>query len=95
VAESPAARALREGEPIDLNRASARDLQLLPGIGPKLAARVTRNRRQAGPFENVEDMARVRGIGPKTIARLKSLVRTPVDASVAGDQTADAGAPGP
>lgn len=80
--ESAAARALREGRPIDVNAASAEDLRLLPGIGPALSARIVASRREQGPFSSVEALRRVRGIGPKTVARLAPLLR--VDRPAAG-----------
>lgn len=74
--ESAAARALREGRPVDVNRASARDLELLPRIGPALAGRIVESREAEGPFEEPEDLARVRGIGPRTVERLRRFVVT-------------------
>ena len=73
---SPAARALRRGEPMDLNAATAADLMLLPRIGPRLAERILSDRQANGPYATLEDLARVRGIGPKTVARLRPLLRT-------------------
>lgn len=72
--ESEAARALREGRPVDLNRASEDDLRLLPRIGPALASRIAASRRQEGPFRSVDDLRRVRGIGPRTLDRLRPLL---------------------
>ena len=60
--------------PTDLNRATAADLEALPGIGPVLAERIVASRAQAGPFASVDDLKRVRGIGPATTARLRPLV---------------------
>ncbi len=69
--ESAAALALRDGDGIDLNTASAADLQLLPRIGPALSARIL----DARPFRTVDDLTRVRGIGDRTLVRLRPLVR--------------------
>lgn len=81
VVESAAARDLREGRRIDLNRASLEDLTLLPRIGPALAGRIVEDRTKNGPLERVEDLVRVRGIGPKMLERLRPLVRVdPKDA---------------
>ncbi len=68
---TPAADPLARGEPLDLNAASAADLELLPGIGPTLAARVVEDRAASGPFGSVEELTRVRGIGPRTLERLR------------------------
>lgn len=55
---------------IDVNRASADELQRLPGIGPKMSQRIVDERRK-GLFKAVEDLRRVPGIGPKTLERLR------------------------
>jgi competence protein ComEA len=60
-------------EPIDLNRATAEQLQKLPGVGPKLAQRILDERAKA-PFKSVEELRRVGGIGPKTLAKLRPFV---------------------
>jgi competence protein ComEA len=55
---------------LDLNRASADELEGLPGIGPKTAQRILEDRRMRGRFRKASDLTRVKGIGPKTLARL-------------------------
>ncbi len=62
-----------EAGPIALNAASADELQRLPAIGPKTAARIVQYRRQHGPFETLEDLQLVRGVGPRTIEKLRPL----------------------
>lgn len=59
--------------PININTATADELQRLPGIGPTLAQRII-EARQIEPFRNVDDLRKVRGIGPKTLQRLRPLV---------------------
>ncbi len=61
--------------PIAINRASARELEALPRVGPVLAARIVAYRDAHGPFHGAGDLERVPGIGPRTAARLASLVR--------------------
>lgn len=56
-----------------LSTAGADSLDMLPGIGPVLAARLIAAREQHGAFRSWDDVDRVRGVGPKTIERLKSL----------------------
>jgi competence protein ComEA len=56
---------------IDLNHATAADLEALPGIGPKLAQRVIEHRRSHGPFTKAEDLRLVKGIGHKKFDRLR------------------------
>ncbi|MFH1765007.1 MAG: helix-hairpin-helix domain-containing protein [Gemmatimonadota bacterium] len=62
------------GTRVDLNRASSEELQSLPGIGPALAQRILDSRRQDGPFQTPDDLLRVRGVGPATLARIRALV---------------------
>lgn len=59
---------------ININTASAAELELLPGIGPVLAQRIIADRDANGQFRNLDDLQRVRGIGPRTIERLRDLV---------------------
>lgn len=59
---------------LDLNRADTLALQALPGVGPALARRIVAARRDA-PFRTVEDLGRVKGIGPATLERLRPHVR--------------------
>jgi competence protein ComEA len=60
--------------PVDLNRATAADLESLPGIGPALAERIVEHRTARGPFARVEDLLDVPGIGEATLAVLAPLV---------------------
>jgi competence protein ComEA len=66
--------------PIDINRATAAELQQLPGIGPKRAQRIVDERRKQ-PFGSVEDLRRVPGIGPKILERLRPYVNLEKDAA--------------
>jgi competence ComEA-like helix-hairpin-helix protein len=70
-----AVRALRAGEPLELNTAAVGDLQLLPGVGPKLAQRIVDERERRGGFHNIEQLSEVKGVGPQTLAHIRSLVR--------------------
>jgi competence ComEA-like helix-hairpin-helix protein len=63
------------GGPVDVNRASAAELEALPGVGPALAARMVEWRAKNGGFASAEDLAKVPGIGPAKLARLRPLVR--------------------
>ena len=56
-----------ESAPIDVNRATLDDLISLPGIGPALAQRIIDYRSEHGPFQSVDELERVSGIGPLTI----------------------------
>ncbi len=66
--------AINGGGPIDLNRASANQLQSLPGIGPALSAAIVEFREGNGPFTTVDDIVEVPRIGPKTLASIRELV---------------------
>lgn len=57
-------------QPVDLNRATEEELRRLPGIGPVLAGRIMEARR-AEAFRRVDDLRRVRGIGAKTLEKLR------------------------
>ena len=59
---------------IDVNAADAEALDALPGIGPVYAARIVEYREAHGPFEKAEDLAAVKGIGPKTVEKLRPYV---------------------
>lgn len=59
-----------ETGPLDLNRATAAELEKLPGIGPVLAKRIVEWRETHGPFQSVQDLLKVPGIGPKTLEGL-------------------------
>lgn len=60
---------------IDINRASWVEFAQLPRIGRTLAERIVEDRERNGPFESIDDLQRVRGIGPKTIERLRPLLK--------------------
>ena len=62
--------------PIDVNRASAEELDGLPGVGPATAAAIVTERERNGPFVDVDDLDRVPGIGPAKLAALRDLVTT-------------------
>jgi competence protein ComEA len=59
---------------LNLNTATAADLETLPGIGPALAERIVAHRLEHGPFADVEDIMDVRGIGPAIYDQIKDLV---------------------
>lgn len=63
------------GGRLNINTATSTELQLLPGIGPSLAAAIVEYRAASGPFRTVSDLDKVPRIGPKTVERLRPLVR--------------------
>jgi competence protein ComEA len=60
---------------IDINKAIAGELTELPGIGPKLAEAIVSHREENGPFEKIEDLQSVRGIGQKRFETLRNLIK--------------------
>lgn len=64
-------------EQISVNTATAPELERLPGIGPVLAQRIVEYREQHGPFQRLEDLLEVEGIGPSKLENLQEYVRVP------------------
>ncbi len=71
VRAQPVAAAIR----IRVNTASPDELDLLPGVGPVIAQRIIDERAANGPFQDLRDLERVKGIGPKTAAKMAAHVR--------------------
>ena len=61
-----------EGE-ININTASAQQLELLPGIGPSIAARIV-DYREEHPYKQRNNIMRIKGIGQKTFAKIKDFL---------------------
>ena len=61
----------------DLNLLTEADWTALPGIGPATARRIMLERRQNGPFYYLEDLLSVKGIGPKTLEKLRRYLLQP------------------
>ena len=64
----------REPAPVAVNSATAAQLETLPSIGPKTAARIIGFRERNGPFARLEDLLEVRGIGPATLEKIRPAV---------------------
>jgi comEA protein len=60
--------------PVNLNSATAAQLQTLPGVGASAAQRVLEYRQKNGPFKKIEELMNVKGIGEKSFLKLKPLV---------------------
>lgn len=72
-ARSTASRTALTG-PININTASAAELEVLPGVGAKTAERIVEYRQKNGPFKKIEELMNVRGIGEKAFLKLKSSI---------------------
>jgi competence protein ComEA len=62
------------GVPVDINQAGVADLQALPGVGPALAERIVAYREAQGPFQSVDQLAEVKGIGAKKLETIRANV---------------------
>jgi competence protein ComEA len=62
-------------EPIDVNKAGVTELMSVPGIGKVMAQRIIDFREEHGPFSRVEDLLKVKGIGEKSLEKLKPYVK--------------------
>lgn len=68
-AATPAANTVVET--IHLNKATAEQLQALPGVGPALSERIVLYRTEHGPFRSVDQLTEVKGVGPAKLAKFR------------------------
>jgi competence protein ComEA len=59
---------------VDINTATAEELETLPGVGEVTAQRIIDYREANGPFETIEDIQNVSGIGPKTLEGMRDMI---------------------
>lgn len=72
--EVPQEEILPDLSPVDLNSATVEELAQLPGIGEELAGRIVEYREANGPFESIEELMEVSGIGEGKLAALEGRV---------------------
>eukprot|EP01047_Picozoa_sp_COSAG01_P000201 COSAG01_NODE_3_length_63519_cov_1591.007663_19_plen_196_part_00 len=63
----------KEAQTIHINTASITELQNIPGVGQKKAQSIYLFRQRKGPFEHIEDLEKIKGIGPKQIQKWQKL----------------------
>ena len=59
---------------LNINTATVEELQTLPSIGPQMAKRIVQYRQENGDFKTVEDLIEVKGIGEKTLEKIKPYI---------------------
>jgi competence protein ComEA len=62
------------GGRINLNTATQAELESLPGIGPVIAKRIVEYREANGPYQSIEDLLKVEGVGPALVDKIRDLV---------------------
>ncbi|HKK01553.1 MAG TPA: helix-hairpin-helix domain-containing protein [Desulfuromonadales bacterium] len=60
--------------PVNINTAAAAQLYVLPGVGKAIAERIVAYRSEHGPFHSVDDLTNVKGIGKKTLEKLRKMI---------------------
>jgi competence ComEA-like helix-hairpin-helix protein len=58
-------------KPVNINSASAEELQTVPGIGPVTAEKILKMRKSNGAFKSVDDLLAIRGLGPKRLEKMR------------------------
>jgi competence ComEA-like helix-hairpin-helix protein len=79
--------------PINLNTATATDLQQVPGIGPSTAQKILDTRKSYGAFKSVDDLLAIKGIGPKKLEKMRkylTVAKPPARKQSNSPQTASA-----
>ena len=68
---------------VNVNTATAEQLDLLPGVGPAVASRILEHREKNGSFKSAEDLMLVKGIGEKSFEKMKPYVATSGSTTIA------------
>ena len=72
--QQPAETKASAAAPLNLNTATAVQLEKLPGVGPRTAARIVEYRQKNGSFKKIEELMNVRGMGEKSFLRIKNQI---------------------
>ncbi|MEO7272356.1 MAG: helix-hairpin-helix domain-containing protein [Vicinamibacterales bacterium] len=86
-AKPASAKAAAPSGPLNINTATAAQLETLPGIGARTAQAIVDQRQKSGGFKKIEDLMNIKGIGEKSFLKLKPMVTVSADkAEKAGDR---------
>ena len=77
--KAPAGKPAPASTPVNLNTATAAQIETLPGIGAKAAERILEYRQKNGGFKKIEELMNVKGIGEKSFLKLKPLITLNAD----------------
>lgn len=69
---APAVKAEVDAVKVNVNKADAKELETVRGIGPMLAERIIQFRQANGPFKGIDDLVQVQGIGQAKLEKIKS-----------------------
>ncbi len=73
--DQPVSIVIPAGDTININTASAEELQRIPNIGESTARRIVEYRERYGPFRRTEDLMQIRGISDERFRSIRHLVR--------------------
>lgn len=73
-AQTPSKPEAKSAVAVNLNTATASELEALPGIGASTAARIIEYRQKNGPFKKIEELMNVQGVGEKSFLKLRALI---------------------
>mgnify|MGYP001595060996 CR=1 FL=1 len=68
------AQAAEAGAIVNINKATAQELETIRGIGPSIAERIIKYREEKGPFKQPQDLVSVRGVGGAKFEKIKSQI---------------------
>ena len=84
--QGPESKTVKPAVMVNLNTATSAELETLPGVGAKMAARIIEYRQKKGPFKKIEELMNVQGIGEKNFLKLKPQLTVGARADVSGQQ---------
>ena len=88
--ESSTSAAVEVGK-ININTASAIELQILKGVGKKRAEQIVKDREANGPYSSAQDLTRIKGIGPKTVEKNLAIITVGIQQEKPADGSSEEG----